>query len=120
MAYRVGRPLDMLQERAPDWNFHIVPRVDTLMHGITLTRTMFPQFWFDENACRTGLDHLRAYKKKWNSRLGVWSDEHDHDSPHTDAADALRQCAQGFDEALLNMQQRPTHRSTRHLGASVL
>jgi hypothetical protein len=123
LEHKVGSPLDALQSLAPDWQFHIVPRVDTLVHGITMVRNQFSQYWFDEKGCKPGLDHLQAYKKKWNTRLGVWSDDHDHDSPHTEAADALRQLAQGFDPALLNIrgqQQRPRHRATRHLGASVL
>ena len=121
LQYKVGKPLDMLQDLAPDWNFIVVPRVDTLSHGITLTKMMFPQFWFDETGCKAGLDHLQQYKKKWITNQAVWStEEHDHNSPHTEAADAIRQCAQGFDEALLTMQQRPSRRSTRNLGAGVL
>lgn len=121
LMFKVGKPLDMLQELAPDWDFHIVPRVDTLSHGITMTKMMFPQFYFDAEGCKAGIAHLQQYKKKWISNLAVWStEEHDHNSPHTEAADALRQLAQGFDPAILNMQQRPSRRSTRNLGAGVL
>lgn len=121
MAYKVGRPLDMLHELAPDWNFHVVPRVQTLSHGIAMTKMMFPQLWFDEKGCADGIKHLQQYKKKWITNQAVWStEEHDHNSPHTEAADALRQLAQGFDPALINSQQTPTRRSTRNLGANVL
>jgi len=120
MANTIASPLDMLMELAPDWKFHIVPRVQVLQHGIDLTRSIFSQLWFDRDACAAGIEHLSLYRKKWNSTLGVWSDEPDKDNPHTEAADALRQLAQGFDPALVNAQTRPTRRNSGRFGASVL
>jgi hypothetical protein len=121
MQFKVGAPVDMLRELAPDWTFHIVPRVESISHGIAMTRMIFPQLWFDKDACAAGLEHLALYRKRWNNTLGVWSDEPDHDNPHTEAADALRQLAQGFDVSLLGGGlKRPTRKSHRHLGARVL
>lgn len=99
MQYRVGKPIDMLRNLAPDWTFEIVPRVQTLQHGIELLRGKFQEFMFDEEGCRDGLEHLDLYHKKWNTRLGVWVDEPEKDDGHSEAADALRQLAQGFDPA---------------------
>lgn len=99
MAHRVARPLDMLTELAPDWTFEIVPRVQTIQHGIDLLRGKFQEAWFDAEGCAEGLEHIEAYHKKWNARLGMWSDEPEKGDGHSEAADALRQWAQGFDPA---------------------
>lgn len=114
LQFTVGKPVDMLRDLAPDWTFHIVPKIDRLQHGIELTRALFSQCWFDKNECAAGLEHLALYRKKRNRTLGVWSDEPDKDNPHTEAADAFRQIAQGFDPKLLNAQTRPTRKHERN------
>jgi len=110
MANTVASPLEMLQEIAPDLAWHIVPRVEVLQHGIELTRSKLPSAWFDEEKTKEGLIHLQNYRKKWNSRLGDWGSEPDKDNEDTEAADAIRQWAQGFDPALIQVQQRPRRR----------
>ena len=99
MQHRVASPYDMLTELAPDWSFEIVPRVQFLQHGITALRDKFHEAWFDEEGCGPGLSHIDNYHKKWNQRLGMWSDEPEKGDGHSEAADALRQWAQGFDPA---------------------
>ncbi len=111
MNDRIAAPIDMLMELAPDWSWHIVPRVETLQHGIDLTRAKFSNAWFDEEACAAGLDHLALYRKKWNARLGVWSHEPEKLEGHSEAADAFRQWAQGFDPGLINAQTRPRRKA---------
>ena len=103
----VGSPLDMLRDLAPDWRYFIVPRVQTFQLGIEILRKRFSSASFDERGCALGLEHLSEYKKRWNRTLGVWSDQPDKDNPHTEAADSLRQWAQGFDPAHLNIKTRP-------------
>lgn len=93
----VGSPLEMLRQLAPDWTFRIVPRVDTIQNGIQLTRAKFQEAWFDADGCKDGLNHLTLYRKKWNARMGTWQDEPEKYSGHSEAADAFRQWAQGFD-----------------------
>ena len=110
MADRVGSPIDMLRELAPDWTFDIVPRVETIQHGIQLTREAFSRAYFDEEGCKAGLDHMELYGKKWNARLGVWSHEPEKLAGHSEAADAFRQWAQGYDPRLVNAQRRPSRR----------
>lgn len=112
MHDRIAAPLDMLMELAPDWNFHIVPRVETIQHGIDLTRAKFANAWFDAEGCREGLAHLQLYKKKWNTRLSTWSHEPEKLEGHSEAADSFRQWAQGFDPSLINAKKRPSRRST--------
>jgi hypothetical protein len=114
---RVGAPMDALMELAPDWTFQIVPRVSDITHGIQMTREAFSRAWFDEEGCKTGLDHIELYGKKWNSRLGVWSSEPEKLAGHSEAADSLRQWAQGYDPAITNRQTRPKRRTTGGMGA---
>jgi hypothetical protein len=97
MDRTVAAPIDMLRELAPDWNFEIVPRVSELNHGIEATRQAFSRAWFCETGCKEGLIHLSEYRKKWNQRQQAWADEPEYPSPHREAADSLRQWAQGYD-----------------------
>lgn len=110
-ADRIASPLDELQKLAPDWSWHIVPRVETIQHGIELTRAKFSNAWFDEEGCEDGLNHLALYRKKWNARLGVYSHEPEKLEGHSEAADSFRQWAQGFDPALVQARQRPRRRN---------
>ena len=98
--YKIASPLDMLRELRPTWRFEIVPRTPDKQAAIQLTRTKFPEFWFDEEGCAEGIAHLDAYHKKWNSTQGTWSSEPEKRDGHSEAADALMQEAQGFDPAL--------------------
>lgn len=113
MQDKVGKPIDMLRELAPDWRFEIVPRVQHLQHGIDLTRAKFGQAWFDEAGTRDGLEHVALYRKKWNRQQATWSHEPEKLDGHSEAADSLRQWAQGFNPALFIGQQRPNRRGGR-------
>ena len=103
---RVKSPLEMLSALAPDWDWHIIPRVDDLQHGIQAVRQEFGTYWFDADACKEGLVHLAEYRKRYNKAMGEWSDHPDKDNPHTEAADALRQHAQGFDPSMVTPLRR--------------
>lgn len=94
---RVASPLEMLEELAPGWRFEIVPRVEDVLNGIQITRAKFSEAYFDETNCSAGLAHLSLYRKEWNERLAVWADKPRHDE-HSEAADAFRQWAQGWQE----------------------
>lgn len=119
MQHRVGKPIDLLRELAPDWTFEIVPRVSDLQHGIQLTRDVFHTCWFDAEGCKEGIEHLESYHKKYSTRVQDWTDEPEKQDGHSEAADAFRQFAQGFDagtaasnpyEALARIRRRaPTH-----------
>jgi hypothetical protein len=60
-----------------------------------LTRAAFSEAWFDETSCKDGIAHLENYSKAWNEKLGCWSATPKKDI-HTEAADAIRQYAQGY------------------------
>jgi hypothetical protein len=92
-------------------NVEIVPRVSELQHGIQAVRDAFSSYWFDEVNCKEGLAHIELYRKQWNERTAAWSDQPFKDI-HTEAADALRQHAQGFKD--LGPQKSPSSvRGTR-------
>lgn len=96
----IGSPLSMLQDLAPDWDWRIVPRVHDFQAGIEILRSKMPEAWFDEEGCKEGLQHLTLYKKKFNTRLGAFIDQPEKQDGHSEAPDALRQWAQGFDPSL--------------------
>lgn len=52
--------------------------------------------WFDEEGCKEGIQHLTLYRKKFNTRLGMFYDEPEKHDGHSEAPDALRQWAQGW------------------------
>ena len=95
MADTIAAPIEMLQKFEIGGKWVIVPRVEEVTHGIQLMRSVFGQCTFDESGCKEGIAHLAQYKKEWNARLGTWSDRPRHDI-HSEAADAIRQFAQGF------------------------
>jgi len=77
-------------------NIEIVKRVDDISHGIQATRNAFATCWFDEAECKDGILHLDSYKKMWSETNQRFTDTPKHDI-HSEAADAFRQFAQGYE-----------------------
>jgi hypothetical protein len=77
------------------YNVEIVKRVLHITTGIQAMRQAFPGCCFDEKNCAVGLKHVQNYRKQWNNTLVCWSDHPKHDQA-SNAADALRQFAQGY------------------------
>jgi hypothetical protein len=73
----------------------IVPRIDIIQTGIQMVRAIFPSCAFDKENCAKGIAHIDAYRKEWDPRRGRWGSEPEHNI-HSEAADALRQFAQGY------------------------
>jgi hypothetical protein len=118
LADSVGTPMSMLQKLAPDFRWKIVPRVTDLVHGIELTRMQFSTYCFNEATTKAGLERLAGYKKTWNSRHGAYSDVPVKIDGNSEAADAIRQHAQGFDPShTTTTTQRPKRRGYGSLGA---
>lgn len=82
----------------------IVERIEHLMDGIEMTRQMLSRCKFDMVGCgetepgsgRGGLMSLRAYRSQYDEKTKTWSDG-PVKSWANHGADAIRQCAQGFD-----------------------
>lgn len=90
-------PEDMLRELMPGSDFQIVPAVDEILHGIQLTRDAFGSMFFDETKCSLGIAHLGSYRKTWDKTRSAWRIHTPSKTEgHSEAADALRQFAQGY------------------------
>lgn len=80
-------------------NIEIVKCVENISHGIQATRDAFSSCWFDETKCKEGIRHLDNYKKMYSSTNQRYTDTPKHDE-HSEGADAFRQFAQGYGEAV--------------------
>lgn len=90
--------INLLREQLPGHSFRLVPRTPRLITGIQQTRAAMASAWIDEENCGEGLASLAAYRKRFNSAIGAFTDDAVHDS-HSNYADAFRQWAQGYDGA---------------------
>lgn len=114
---RITSPVSRLREIRPSWDWQIIPRVQTIQHGIELVRLDFSTYEFDEEGCKEGIQHIEAYSREWNKRLQAWGDEPRHDE-HSHAADAFRQKAQAMEpEGLKKKKQRRQRRRTSGMAA---
>ena len=89
-------PKDMMRRLLPAVTFRIVPRVQDLLWGIQATSDMWGYIHIDPTTCNAGLEHLKAYRRKWSNSEGRWTHIPDKSEGHSEAADALRQMAQAF------------------------
>lgn len=92
-------------------NLVIVPQITDINTGIQMTREAFGSAWFDETACKLGLQRLENYKKKWNERDGRWSNEPRHDV-NSEGADSFRQWAQAKSKNLITKAGYNPHHQT--------
>ena len=113
-------PKDMLKQLMPGGSWRIVPRIPELLWGIQQTADMLDAYiWIDEEKCAAGLEHLKAYRRKWSNSEGRWSHIPDKSEGHSEAADALRQMAQAFAAGDLGRSKKkhkgPLRRNVRGL-----
>lgn len=59
-------------------NFETVQRPTRKQDGISASRTILPRCYFDEVKCRRGILALKEYKKQWNEKMMVYSNEPVH------------------------------------------
>jgi hypothetical protein len=96
-GHKVASPEDELRELGIGGDWTIVPVVDEVIHGIQKTRDRFGSMFFDAEKCALGLAHLGNYKKTWDKARGAWKIHTPSKiDGHSEAADALRQFAQGY------------------------
>ncbi len=72
--------------------FHVLKRSD-LNLGISHAKIKFDRAVFNISKCKTLIDHLNKYRKKWNEPTGRYLDEPCHDV-HSNYADAFRYVCQ--------------------------
>lgn len=70
-------------------NIYVCKRPESVQSEIDLVRQNFSRFYFDEEACAVGIDHLAHYKRKFDEIQKVFLKEPIHDI-HSHAADGLR------------------------------
>lgn len=96
-AHKVASPEDELREFKLGGAWTIVPPVDQVINGIQKMRGVFGTCLFDTEKTAPGMVHLTNYRKTWNKAKGAWQinapRKVDGDS---EAADAIRQFAQGY------------------------
>jgi len=89
----------------------LVPRMDVEL-GINAARVLFARCWFDEAACKQGLDALSNYRRAYNERLGEFRDTPVHDwASH--GADAFRYLATSHVDP--KPQRKPVERERVHV-----
>jgi hypothetical protein len=72
--------------------------VPEIILGIQKTRDKFGSMFFDKDKCALGLAHLGNYKKTWDRARSAWKIHTPSKiDGHSEAADALRQFAQGYE-----------------------
>jgi hypothetical protein len=74
--------------------FKVIPKL-SIIDGINAVRALLPRCYFDAVKTKEGLDHLRNYRKEWDSEKRMYRDRPRHDG-HSHAADAFRSLAVGL------------------------
>jgi hypothetical protein len=72
----------------------IMPRRANPGDWIDATRLLIRKSRFDREACKSGLTHLRRYRREFNEARNVFHDRPRHDE-HSHAADAFQIAAMG-------------------------
>lgn len=90
----------------------IVDRAASKIQQINQARPFFHKCQFDEAACSVGLKRIKAYRKEWDDKRGVWKDRPLHDINSHGADSFLTFTSSGFteDEITVQAKARDRHR----------
>lgn len=84
----------ILRDLLPGLNFTVVPRVQELINGIQSTRlAMGMNVYIDQTECADGIAALDHYRKKYDEKQDVFTDQPLHNR-YSNYADAFRQFGQ--------------------------
>lgn len=98
---KVQSPKQELEKLGLGGKWVIVPAPNELIQGVNQMRQAFQLCWFDQTACKEGIEHLEGYRKTWNERGGYWMDNVPNKANgHSEAADAIRQFGQYMDHVV--------------------
>jgi phage terminase large subunit len=76
------------------------------MDGINAARLAMPLMWFDEVACREGIEALRQYRADYDEKTRAFKDTPKHDwTSHT--ADAFRYLCMAWREQRIPEAEKP-------------
>lgn len=97
---------DMLQDLMPGERFSVVPVITELVTGIQQTRKHLKGAYFDEIACKKGIQRIEGYRKRFNRADNRYSDQPDKSNGCSEGADALRQWAQAKELGMVGSESR--------------
>ena len=97
---------EMLQDLMPGERFTVVPLITELVTGIQQTRKHLKGAYFDEIACKKGIQRIEGYRKKFNRADNRFSDQPDKSNGCSEGADALRQWAQAKELGMVGAESR--------------
>ena len=91
----------------------VVSRPKDKMDEINRARPYFHKCQFDETLCAIGLKRLKAYRKEWDDKRGVWKNSPLHDVNSHGADAFLTFTSSGFreDEITVEAKRRDRHRA---------
>jgi hypothetical protein len=94
--------------------FCTVMKKDSIEDGINATKMFLSKCWFDDKKCARGVEALKAYERKWDSKNLVFSQKPLHNwASH--AADSFRGLALNFsDRPRTERGQLPTRSNNKH------
>jgi phage terminase large subunit len=76
-------------------NTEVVPR-QAVEDGINAVRMVIPRSWFDKDKCKRGIEALRSYERKWDSKNKIYQQKPLHNwASH--GADAFRTAAMSME-----------------------
>lgn len=97
---------EMLQDLMPGERFTVVPLITELVTGIQQTRKHLKGAYFDEIACKKGIQRIEGYRKRFNRADNRYSDQPDKSNGCSEGADALRQWAQAKELGMVGSESR--------------
>jgi phage terminase large subunit len=75
----------------------VVPR-QRVEDGVNAVRMLLPKCWIDADNCKRGIDALRAYERKWDTKNKIYQSSPLHNWA-SNGADGFRTLAMGMDES---------------------
>jgi hypothetical protein len=85
---------EILEKKFKMRNIRVAPKLK-VEDGIAAVRSIFSRLWFDEDRCYDGLEALKSYERKYDSKEGVFQSKPRHNwASH--GADAMRTFATGY------------------------
>lgn len=93
---------EMLEDLMPGEEFEVLSRISELQAGIQQTRSAMRNYWFDEVACKKGIERLENYTKRFSKAEQRYVNQPNKTNGCSEAADAIRQHAQAKEAGLLS------------------
>lgn len=90
------------------FKFERIVRAQNKMDSINQARSIINRCWFDQKKCEIGIGRLREYRKKFNEKLGSFSDQPLHDI-NSNGADAFQTFAASVHKLETNLTNQDNY-----------